>query len=67
MATKAAKKPPSRKRTTVPKRTPQERIIALCRMLDIEMDGVQCPASASAILNGIRSALGEIDYELDPE
>jgi len=37
----------------------------LCRELDMEMDGVsEIPASAAAILNGIRAALSELpdDY-----
>lgn len=29
-------------------------LFKLCKLLDIEMDGVKCPASAAAILNAIR-------------
>ena len=31
------------------------RLMHLCNELDMEMDGVRCPASASAILNAIRA------------
>ena len=44
---------------------PAYRIVMLCRELDMEMDGVsEIPASAAAILNGIRAALSELpdDY-----
>jgi len=33
------------------------RLVELCRELDAEMDGVQLPATAAAILNTIRAAL----------
>ena len=32
----------------------ESRLLVLCRELDVEMDGVECPASAAAILNAIR-------------
>ncbi len=34
-----------------------ERLIRLCIELDAEMDGVRVPATAAAVLNGIRSVL----------
>lgn len=33
----------------------------MARELDVEMDGVKCPASAAAILNTIRDIIREID------
>jgi phytoene/squalene synthetase len=35
----------------------------LCRELDEELDGVQLPRSAAAILNAIRVILDDIDEE----
>ena len=32
----------------------RERFLNLCTELDVEMDGVRCPASAAAILNALR-------------
>ena len=47
----------------VPRRakTPCERLVSLCRELDMKMDGVACPAAAAACLNGIRFILSELD------
>ena len=42
---------------------PKERLFALCRELDIEMDGVRCPASAAAILIAIRSVIRKAENE----
>ena len=42
-----------------------EKLVPLCNELDDEMNGVSCPASASAILNALRFTLEEIDDELD--
>lgn len=43
------------------KNDPAYRIVHLCKKLDVEMDGVSpIPATAAAILNGIRSALNEL-------
>lgn len=36
-------------------------LLLLVKELDIEMDGVRCPASAAAILNRFRSILSELD------
>ena len=33
----------------------------MARELDVEMDGVKCPASAASILNTMRSIINEID------
>ena len=46
------------------RKDPAYRIVRLCRELDIEIDGVRVPATAAAILNGIREALNELpeDY-----
>jgi len=38
-----------------------QRLIALCRELDEELDGVLVPASAAAVLNGIRDLLERFD------
>lgn len=38
-----------------------EQIVSLCRELDVEMDGEHCTRTVAAILNGIRSALNELD------
>lgn len=37
----------------------RERFLILCTELDMEMDGVRCPASAAAILNALRSIVTE--------
>lgn len=42
-------------------RNAAERLIILFRELDMEMDGVRVPASAAAVLNGIRAVLNEIE------
>lgn len=34
------------------------KLFRLCLELDAEMDGVKCPATAAAILNGIRGIVG---------
>lgn len=39
------------------------RLVALCRELDEELDGVKIPASAAAVCNGIRDVLNQIDDE----
>jgi len=55
------KKLPPKKKSPVRKRSPKDRLVGLCRELDVEMDGVApIPATAAAILNGIRSVLNEI-------
>lgn len=46
------------------KRTNGDRLMILCKELDIEMDGVKCPRTAAAILNGIREIVTR-DEELD--
>lgn len=33
----------------------------MARELDVEMDGVKCPASAASILNTMRNIIREID------
>ena len=38
-----------------------EQLLRLARELDIEMDGVRCPRSAAAILNGHREIIRLID------
>lgn len=38
-----------------------EQLLRLARELDIEMDGVRCPGSAAAILNGNREIIRLID------
>jgi hypothetical protein len=38
-------------------------LYTLCKELDIEMDGVKCPATAAAILNAIRSEIERIESE----
>ena len=40
------------------------RLVALCRELDMEMDGVKCPAAAAAILNAIRGVLEELEGDV---
>ena len=40
-------------------------LYALCKELDVEMDGVKCPATAAAILNAIRSKIKEIENDED--
>lgn len=35
-------------------------LVTLCRMLDVEMDGVECPATAASILNAIRATINEL-------
>jgi hypothetical protein len=35
------------------------RLVLLCRELDVEMDGVQCPGAAAAILNTLRKVIQE--------
>ena len=48
--------------------TNAEKLIRLCRELDIEMDGVACPGSAAAILNAIRSIVSDVeDHEIHAE
>ena len=37
------------------------RLERLCRELDVEMDGVQVPQAAAAILNGIRGVIEDLD------
>lgn len=37
----------------------REKLLGLCTELDVEMDGVRCPATAAAILNGLRSIVSE--------
>jgi len=37
----------------------ESRLLRLCRELDMEMDGVACPASAAAILNAIRGIVAD--------
>lgn len=37
----------------------REWLLRMCYELDIEMDGVRCPASAAAILNGLRAKINE--------
>lgn len=55
--------PPRAKR---PMKSNHEKLEALCRGLDVEMDGVSpIPATAAAYLNGIRSVLNDIDSELE--
>ncbi len=44
-----------------PKTLPRDRLVLLCRELDMQMDGVAVPASAAAILNAIRSLLSDIE------
>ena len=39
----------------------ETKLFRLCRELDTEMDGVNCPASAAACLNAIRSIVTEND------
>ena len=51
----------SKVKAPVRRKTPYERLASLCRELDVEMDGVNCPASAAACLMGIREVLNEID------
>jgi len=45
--------------------TNHEKFEALCRELDTELDGVRIPATAAAIVNGIRRVL--LDLELERE
>jgi hypothetical protein len=40
---------------------PVYRLVSLAKMLDVEMDGVSVPATAAAILNGIRASLNELE------
>lgn len=56
----------TRKKSTTQKQklSNHEKLEGLCRELDVEMDGVSpIPATAAAILNGIRRVLGDIDDE----
>ena len=39
------------------------RLIRLCRELGMELDGVAIPATASAIVNGMRTVLADIDSD----
>ena len=39
--------------------------IALIEELDIEMDGIECPGSAAAILNALRSKLREHESAME--
>jgi hypothetical protein len=50
-----------RKTVARKKRSIEMRLLSLCRELDAEMDGVRVPASAAAILNGIRSVLSDAE------
>lgn len=61
--TKGKRKAVKRERPLPPiMATVHERLVYLCRELDIEMDGVSpIPETAAAILNGIRRVLNEID------
>lgn len=43
-----------------PVRTPEQKLVGLCRELDAEMDGVRVPWTAAAILGGIRAVLNEM-------
>lgn len=41
-------------------RSRMKNLVTLCRMLDVEMDGVECPKAAAAILNAIRVNINEL-------
>jgi len=43
--------------------TSYARLVGLCRELDIELDGVNVPGSAAAILNAIRKILRDLEEE----
>jgi hypothetical protein len=52
------KKPPTKRSKRV--MTPEQRLVYLCRELDVEMDGVSpIPQTAAAILMGIRRVLND--------
>jgi len=39
----------------------ESRLVSLCRELDMEMDGVTCPAATAGLLNAIRDTLSDLD------
>ena len=58
------KKKPSMKLRRTKRQHPILKLVRLCEELDMEMDGVTVPATAAAILNGIRATLDELEGEL---
>jgi len=63
--TKKPKKKSATMRPTKRNLTPHQKLEGLCRELDAELDGVQLPWSAAAIVGGIREVLGDIENPVD--